>query len=71
MDPSQWKPPPAYQIAAIYIALGEVQQAFSWLEKAYEQRSSFLRWLKVDPRFDPVRSDPRFLDLLRRVGLAS
>jgi TolB-like protein/Flp pilus assembly protein TadD len=61
--------PRAYQIATIYMALGEGQQTLSWLEKAYGQRSSFLRWLKVDPRFDPLRSDSRFADLLRRVGL--
>ncbi len=59
----------AHQVAAVYVALGEKDQAFSWLEKAYQGRSSFLRWLKVDTRFEPLRSDPRFQDLLRRVGL--
>jgi serine/threonine protein kinase/tetratricopeptide (TPR) repeat protein len=57
------------QIGLIYAALGERQQAFAWLERAYEQRDSLLLVLKVDARFDPLRSDPRFQDLLRRVGL--
>jgi tetratricopeptide (TPR) repeat protein len=57
------------QIGLIYAALGERQQAFAWLERACDQRDSTLLTLKVDARFDPLRSDPRFQDLLRRVGL--
>ncbi|MEK6407430.1 MAG: winged helix-turn-helix domain-containing protein [Acidobacteriota bacterium] len=53
----------------IYTALGEKDQAFAWLEKAYEERDFDLGVLKVDPKLDPLRSDPRFTDLLRRVGL--
>ena len=52
-----------------YIALGEKDRAFFWLEKAYAQHSNALTWLKVGPMFDPLRSDPRFQDLMRRVGL--
>jgi TolB-like protein/DNA-binding winged helix-turn-helix (wHTH) protein/Flp pilus assembly protein TadD len=51
-----------------YIGLGNKEQAFSWLEKAYSQHAN-LTTLKVDPIYDPLRSDPRFQDLLRRVGL--
>ena len=55
--------------AVIYLGLGEKDQAFAWLEKAYEERSLiFLSNLKVDPLWDPLRSDPRFTDLLRRIG---
>jgi serine/threonine protein kinase/tetratricopeptide (TPR) repeat protein len=57
-------------MALIHIGLGEKGQAFDWLQKAYEDRSAWLVYLKVDPFFDSVRSDPRFRDLMRRVGLA-
>ncbi|HUI54057.1 MAG TPA: protein kinase [Bryobacteraceae bacterium] len=56
-------------IAVIHLGLGEKDQAFDWIEKAYEDRSAWLVYLKVDPLFDTVRADPRFVDLLRRVGL--
>ncbi|HEY7307221.1 MAG TPA: winged helix-turn-helix domain-containing protein [Bryobacteraceae bacterium] len=59
-----------FSIAEIYIGLREKDRAFEWLEKAYEDRTWLLRILKVEPIFDPVRSDPRFTDLLRRIGLA-
>lgn len=57
-------------VAVIYIGLGEKNQGFNWLQKAYEDRSSWLVYLQVDPLFDSVRSDPRFIALLRRVGLS-
>ena len=57
-------------IAAIYIGLSEKDQALDWLEKAYEDRSTGLVYLKVEPSFDSVRSAPRFVDLLRRIGLS-
>jgi TolB-like protein/Flp pilus assembly protein TadD len=53
-----------------YVGIGNKDQAFAWMEKAYSQHSNTLTTLKVEPRFDPLRSDPRFQDLLRRVGLA-
>jgi tetratricopeptide (TPR) repeat protein len=56
-------------LAVIYIALGDKDQAFDWIQKAYDDRSEWLVYLKVDPLFDTVRQDPRFTDLLRRVGL--
>jgi len=55
-------------IAGYYAHLGEREQAIQWLEKAYEERDA-LSWLKGDPRWDGLRSDPRFADLMRRVGL--
>jgi tetratricopeptide (TPR) repeat protein len=58
-------------IAWAYIAVGDKDQALAWLEKAYTQHSSALTTLKVEPGYDPLRSDPRFQNLLRRVGLAS
>ena len=56
-------------IALIQAGLGDKNQAFDWLQKAYEDRSAGLLYLKVDPAFDSLRSDPRFVDLLHRVGL--
>jgi TolB-like protein/DNA-binding winged helix-turn-helix (wHTH) protein/Flp pilus assembly protein TadD len=56
--------------AIVYGALGEKDAAFAWLEKAYEERDPQLTYLKVGPRFDPLRHDPRFKDVLRRIGLA-
>ncbi len=56
-------------IGVLQIALDDKDQAFASLEKAYQERSNLLAFLKVDPSFDSVRSDPRFLDLQRRVGL--
>ena len=58
-----------YWIAMIYVGLGEKDQAFAWFEKAYEERSFQLLWFKTDPMLDTLRSDPRFADLLRRIGL--
>ncbi len=58
-----------YDFAIIYTALGESEQAFAALERTYENRSEALVWLKVDPRLDPLRTTPQFIDLLRRVGL--
>lgn len=56
-------------IAVVYIGLGEKDRAFEWLEKAYEERDGWVTSLNVDPRVDSLRADPRFADLLRRVGL--
>ena len=58
-----------YFLAEIHTALGERDQAFQELEKAYEQRSSWLVWLKVEPKFDSLRDDPRYTSLLKRIGL--
>jgi TolB-like protein/Tfp pilus assembly protein PilF len=58
------------EIGIIYAGLGEKEQAFAWLDKACAGRSWPLPNLKFDPRFDSLRSDPRFADLVRRIGLA-
>jgi len=57
------------EIAGIYVRLGDKDRAFEWLEKAYAERNEAMGSLKVDPIYDPLRADPRFQDLLRRVGL--
>ncbi len=56
-------------IAVVHAALGEKDEAFQLLQQGFEHRSGWLAYLKVDPLFDPLRSDARFTDLLRRVGL--
>jgi serine/threonine-protein kinase len=58
-----------HDIAQLYAALGDKEEAFKWLEKAYEARDGQLGYFKVIPLMDSLRSDPRFQDLLRRVGL--
>jgi TolB-like protein/DNA-binding winged helix-turn-helix (wHTH) protein/Flp pilus assembly protein TadD len=61
---------PAGAFVNAYLGLGENDLAFAWLEQAYKEQSNILQYAKVHPFFDPVRGDPRFTDLLRRVGLA-
>jgi TolB-like protein/Tfp pilus assembly protein PilF len=52
-----------------YLGLDDKEQAFAWLERAYQEKANILQFLKVHPFFDPLRDDPRFVDLVRRVGL--
>ena len=58
-----------YDIALIYVGLGDRDQAFSWLEKAYAEHARRLWALKVNPAWDRLRPDPRFTNLLHRIGL--
>jgi TolB-like protein/tetratricopeptide (TPR) repeat protein len=60
---------PPYLIAAIYGALGEKDEAFKWLDRAYNERDSHITYLKLDPEMDPLRSDPRFGILMQRLKL--
>ena len=59
---------PKYQEATRFASIGENQRALGALEDAFAERESFIAMLKVDPRLDPLREDPRFQDLLRKVG---
>jgi len=59
----------SYDVATIYAGFRDADRIFEWLEKAYAERASFLLHLQWDPRFDPVREDPRFHALLQRIGL--
>lgn len=61
----------AYAIATVYSGLGEADAAFEWLERAHRTRESWITYLIPDVRIDPLRQDPRYADLLRRVGLPS
>lgn len=62
---------PAHNFALLHCALGNHDQAFEWLEKAFKERSGFLPFLKVEPLVDCLRPDPRLQDLMTRVGLDS
>ncbi|MGA9997264.1 MAG: protein kinase, partial [Pyrinomonadaceae bacterium] len=60
-----------YYFALISVGLGEHDKAFEWLEKAYENRDEWLIWLGTEPKLDALRRDPRFAELLSRIGLNS
>ena len=60
----------AYYLAEVYAALGDREKALRTLEDAYEERSSNIVWLKWEPKFDGLRSDPRYVDLIKRIGLS-
>jgi pentatricopeptide repeat protein len=60
---------PAGAFVNAYLGLDDKEQSFAWLEKAYQEQSNILQYLKVHPFFDPLRDDPRFAGLVRRVGL--
>jgi len=62
---------PSYEIAGIHLALGETDEAFRRLERAFDDRSHSLAFLGTDPRLDPVRDDARYRDLQRRVAFGS
>jgi TolB-like protein len=59
---------PAFYVAMIYSQMGEINLAFDWLQKAYEDKEVEMYWLKVEPPFEPIRGDPRFQDLLNQMN---
>jgi tetratricopeptide (TPR) repeat protein len=61
---------PPVSIAKMYVGLSDKERALTWLRKAYDQRSDHVLILGVDPIYDPLRSDPRFIEMLRGMGLA-
>ena len=68
-DPSAPMPASPFHIALVHVGLGNDDSAFQWLEKAVRERTLHLIYLKVGPKFDRLRNDARFIDLLRRLGL--
>jgi serine/threonine-protein kinase len=58
-------------VATIYVALGDHDRAFEYLQKGYEERAGWMIWLRVDPVWNPLRSDPRFAALLNKMGLSN
>jgi serine/threonine-protein kinase len=65
------QPVSAFHFAVVHMGLGESDQAFELLNKAWEERYEMMGWLKVDPLFDSLRPDPRFNALVRRMGFPS
>lgn len=63
---SKKEPISAYEVALIHALLGDRDQAFEWLNKAYDERAIGITFVRVDPDLDPLRSDPRFAALLER-----
>jgi serine/threonine-protein kinase len=68
-DLSKEKYVSSYYFAMIYLGLDIQDQMFLWLERAFEERSGFMAFLHVEPMFDALRTDSRFVSLVRRVGL--
>ncbi len=56
-------------VTDLYMTIGEKEKAFHWMEYAFQQRDTMMPYLNCDPEWDPIRSDPRFKDIVRRVGL--
>jgi len=61
--------PPLFAVATLYAALGDKDRAFEWLERVHAERNYYVVFLNADPALDNLRADPRFGDLLRRIGL--
>jgi tetratricopeptide (TPR) repeat protein len=59
---------PAYWFALVHVGLGDKEEAITWLERAYVERSTVLAYLRLDPRLEPLRGHPRFQALLQRLG---
>jgi len=60
---------PSYDIAIVYLGLGYKEEAYRWLEKAFDERSAWMVYLNIDPRLDNLRSESRFKELVRKIGL--
>jgi hypothetical protein len=59
---------PSFYLAMIYAQLGEINLAFEWLDKAYQDHDVEMYWLKVEPPFEPLHHDPRWQEMLDKVG---
>ena len=59
-----------YNMSLVHLSLGEKDRAFEWLDRAYREHAEWMIYLKVDPRFDDLRAEPRFKEILRRIGFA-
>jgi tetratricopeptide (TPR) repeat protein len=69
LDSSKYRYAPPFHIAMAYAGLGEVDEAFRWLEQGYEERASFMNGVKAETGFESLHADPRWASLLARMGL--
>jgi hypothetical protein len=69
LDPTRRGPELPYEFAMVYAGLGDRDAAFRWLDQGYQIRYAIMGWVRSDPSFAPLHSDPRWLPLLRRMGL--
>jgi tetratricopeptide (TPR) repeat protein len=60
---------PSYDIAIVYLGMGDKEEAYRWLQKALDERSAWMVYLNIDPRLDNLRSESRFKLLVHKVGL--
>jgi hypothetical protein len=60
---------PPTTLSFLSAALGRIDEAFEWLERAYDERDMLMTWLKLLPHFDPLRDDPRFTSMLKKMEL--
>ena len=60
----------AQYVAEVYAGLGDQDQAFAWLEKGFQEKSGLLDFVVMEASFDPIRGDPRYANMLRRMGLS-
>jgi TolB-like protein/Flp pilus assembly protein TadD len=67
MEKGQYVSP--YQFAVVYAGLGDKTRCLDWLEKAYEDRSVYMLWMNIEPQFDALRNEPRFIQLVQRMNL--
>ena len=70
IEDARTEPPAPFDMAEIYAQIGDRDKAFEWLEKAFESRNYLIMYLRVAPNLDPLRSDPRFTEILVRTGLS-
>ena len=61
---------PGARLALVYVGLGDKDRAFEWLQRAVEERDNWVAYAKTKPEYEPLRSDPRWADLLRSMNLA-
>jgi len=60
-----------YLISLVWLGIGDLDQTFAWLEKAYQEKSTFLVSIPTEPKWQPVRNDPRFQSVLERIGFSA